>query len=84
MYQYFDQSSQRYKAYAYVSSDINEGILVLDLNDLSNSLNIVGRYFDGGDAHNVFISNIDYSTGMALDGFAAYLHSRVIVSAAKH
>ena len=74
VYQYYDEDAQRYKAYAYVSSDLYEGIEILDLNDLANSLTIVGRHSEGGRAHNVYISNVDHGTGMALDGFDAYLH----------
>ena len=74
VYQFFDQVSDRYKAYAYVSSDLNQGVEILDLNDLENSLNIVGTHFDTGEAHNVFISNVDFSTGVALNGTKAYIH----------
>ncbi len=74
VYQYFDEAAQRYKAYAYVSSDLPEGIQILDLNDLANALPAVGNFLDGGFAHNVFISNVDHSSGMTLPGFDAYLH----------
>ena len=66
--QYFDETLNAYQAYAYVSSEASNGIQIIDLNNLPQSISLAhsDRTFDS--AHNVYISNVDYSLNMAING----------------
>ena len=75
VYQYFDQGDQRYKAYAYITTEANQGLQVVDLNDLPNSVSLAAtRNGDFLAAHNVYLANTDYATGTALEGMTPYLY----------
>ena len=67
-YQYFDTDANEYKAYAYVTTEAMQGMQIIDLTDLPNSISLVATINDFSNAHNIYIGNIDYSTGMALPG----------------
>ena len=65
VYQYFDAVAGRWKAYAYVTTDgSTDGLFVIDLSGLPHSVNRVAYSSDIQRAHNVYISNADYSTGI--------------------
>lgn len=74
VYQYLDSSENSYKAYAYVTTEGNGGLQIIDLTDAPNSISLVNtiRVFDT--AHNVYLGNIDYANGTALTGHDAYLY----------
>ena len=55
----------RWQAYAYVSTEYGGRLVVVDLTELPNRVRL-GRRFDTS-AHNVYVSNVDYATGVALD-----------------
>lgn len=74
VYQYFDDTDNRYKAYAYVTTEGNQGLQIIDLTDLPNSISLAATIDDFSTAHNIYIANIDYSTGLALDGLNAYIY----------
>ena len=66
IYQFFDDTASRWRAYAYVSTDgSTDGIFVIDLSALPHAISRVGFASDIQRAHNVYISNIDFSTGIA-------------------
>ncbi|TQV72832.1 choice-of-anchor B family protein [Aliikangiella marina] len=68
VYQYFDESSRRWRAYAYVTIDqVGDGVTIIDLNDLPNSISLVERNSSVGTAHNVYISNVDYTLNTKLE-----------------
>ncbi|MCJ8273538.1 MAG: choice-of-anchor B family protein, partial [Psychrosphaera sp.] len=76
VHQYYDAAALRWKAYAYVTADsASIGLTIVDLNDLSNGISIVNIDRTDTSAHNVFLSNVDYSTGVTLTGRTPVLHT---------
>ncbi len=74
VYQYFDATAQRYKAYAYVTTEANAGLQIIDLTDLPNSVSLANTINDFSSAHNVYIANVDYSTGLNNEPVAAHIY----------
>ena len=63
--QRYDADAQRWRTYAYVSTETGGRLVVVDLTGLPNRVRL-GRRFDTA-AHNVYVSNVDYGTGVPLD-----------------
>ncbi len=75
VYQYFDHEDGRWKSYAYVTADsASVGTMVVDLRDLPDSISAGITSSNDISAHNVYLSNVDYATGVALTGMTPYLH----------
>lgn len=75
VHQYFDSEANRWKAYAYVTADrASVGLTIVDLNDLANGISVANIDKTDISAHNVFVSNVDYSTGVALTGMEPIVH----------
>lgn len=75
VYQYFDSTSGRFKAYAYASADsVTEGFSIIDLNNLPERVSLVRRNTDDNRAHNIYISNVDYTLNTPLAGATSQLH----------
>lgn len=74
VYQYLDSTSGDYKAYAYVTTEGQGGLQIIDLSDAPNSISLVNTIDVFQTAHNVYLGNIDYTNGTALDGQQAYLY----------
>ena len=75
IYQYFDAGSNRYRAYAYVSTEApNSGLQVIDLSGLPANASLATTLSDTGSQHTVYVSNIDYATNLALPGAEAFLY----------
>jgi choice-of-anchor B domain-containing protein len=73
--QYYDETTKRFKAYAYSGGDnISEGLSVVDLSMLPNSISLVRRNLIDAQSHNVYVSNVNYTTNSALNGQAPLLH----------
>lgn len=72
--QYYDNTAKKFKAYAYVSSEGSDNIQIFDLNNLPTSVSLVKNDKAVTSAHNVYISNVDYTTNTALDGMEPMLH----------
>lgn len=69
VYQFFDATTMRWKAYAYVTADNSgDGLVVIDLGGLPQHVDQVNYSSDFGSAHNVYVTNTDYSTGLSLTG----------------
>jgi len=69
------QNGASFEAYAYVTTEaIGNGLQIIDLNDLPNSVSLANTISEFSDAHNIYISNIDYSTNTALDGMDAFIY----------
>lgn len=70
VYQFFDAGDNRWKAYAYVTTDgsTTDGLFVIDLTTLPHAISRVNYPSDILSAHNVYASNADYSTGISLTG----------------
>tara|TARA_R110000751_G_scaffold3930_5_gene18488 strand:- start:13492 stop:16221 length:2730 start_codon:yes stop_codon:yes gene_type:complete len=74
VYQYFDTSTLRWHAYAYSTTEANEGLTIIDLNDLDNGISLVKRQKTDSSAHNIYISNLDYSLNIPLAGQEPAVH----------
>ena len=74
VYQFFDTSTLRWQAYAYSTTEANEGLTIIDLNDLENGISVVRRQTTDISAHNIYISNVDYSLNIALAGQEPAVH----------
>jgi choice-of-anchor B domain-containing protein len=74
VYQYFDTSSLRWRAYAYSTSEADESLTFIDLNDLENGISLVKRQSTYSSAHNIYISNVDYGLNIALAGQEPIVH----------
>ena len=69
VYQVFDTAADRWQAYAYVTTDgASNGLFVLDLGDLPHSIRRIGYNSDYTSAHNVYLSGVDFGTGLAQPG----------------
>jgi choice-of-anchor B domain-containing protein len=67
VYQFFDAGERRWRAYAYVTTDgSSDGLFVIDLSGLPHSVRKTGHVSDYVSAHNVYATNTDYRTGLAL------------------
>lgn len=67
IYQYWDGSAGRFNAYAYVSSDATtEGLFVIDLTGLPHTVSRVSYSGDFSEAHNVLLTNTEFTTGLSL------------------
>ncbi|WP_160173541.1 choice-of-anchor B family protein [Thalassotalea sp. ND16A] len=75
IYQYFDVSINQWQSYGYVTADsASVGLLILDLTQLPNAVTVAATDKTDLSAHNVYLSNVDYSTGVAITGRQPYLH----------
>ncbi len=69
VYQFFDYNEERWKAYAYITTDgSTDGLFVLDLTGLPHSVQRISYLSDITSAHNVYAANTDYNTGISLTG----------------
>jgi len=74
-YQYFDETRRRWMSYAYVTADAaSVGTMILDLNQLPDKVVQISSEITDTSAHNIYISNVDYSTGVALTNRTPYMH----------
>ena len=70
VYQRFGEDGDR-QAYAYVTADLDserQGLQVIDLSGLPDSISLAATYRGFSLAHNLHISNVNHSTGVALPG----------------
>ena len=75
IYQSFDAGSNRFRAYAYITTEApNSGLQVIDLSGLPATATLATTLLDTGSQHTAYISNIDYATNMALPGAEAFLY----------
>ncbi len=67
VYQFFDETLEKYQAYAYVTTESNalQGLQIIDLTKLPTSVSLAQTLTEFTKAHNVYIANVDYATGMA-------------------
>jgi choice-of-anchor B domain-containing protein len=76
IYQHFDAGANRYRAYAYISTEApGSGLQVIDLSGLPSSVALATTLIDTGSQHTLYVSNIDYATNVALPGHEAFLYS---------
>lgn len=64
-----------HRAYAYVTTEgSGAGLQILDLTGLPNTVTLTNTLHDLSTSHTLYISNIDYATGMALPGAQAFMY----------
>ena len=74
VYQYFDSTTNRWKSYAYITSEGVQGLQIIDLTSLPNAVKDAGTistYFTR--AHTLYI-NTDYAYGTAVNGLTPTLY----------
>jgi choice-of-anchor B domain-containing protein len=66
----------RWRAYAYVTTEAaNSGLQAIDMSGLPQTAALAGQpNFDTSSQHTLYVSNIDYSTNVALPGMAPVLY----------
>ncbi len=75
LYQHFDAGANRYRAYAYVTTEAGgSGMQVIDLSGLPNSIALARTLTDTLTQHTNYVSNIDYATNVALPGAQATMY----------
>jgi choice-of-anchor B domain-containing protein len=75
VYQFRDQGEGRWKAYAYVTTDAApQGLHIIDLTGLPERISLAATYRGFASAHNIYISNVDYATGVALPDMTPYAY----------
>jgi len=75
IYQFFDVAGNRYRAYAYVTTEApNSGLQVIDLGGLPGTATLEATLSDTGTQHTPYISNVDYATNTVLPGAEAFLY----------
>ena len=70
--QRYDASANRWRSYAYVTVDAGGRLSVLDLTELPHRVRFVRRMEE--DAHNVYVSGVDFAFGTALPGGSPVVH----------
>ncbi len=67
VYQHYDAAADRYRAYAYVTTDgSSDGLFVIDLGGLPHSVARLAYSSQFFAAHNVYSTSTDFSTGLPL------------------
>ncbi|HSC13567.1 MAG TPA: choice-of-anchor B family protein [Gammaproteobacteria bacterium] len=75
VYQVFDAGAQRWRAYAYVTTEAaNSGLQTIDLSGLPQTASLASTSNDTGRQHTLYVSNIDYATNAALPGMTPVLY----------
>lgn len=76
VYQFFDETSQRFQAFAYVTTDnSNIGLQLIDLSGLPHAVSGSVTVSPELSAHNVYITNLDYTTNSVVDGVPPVLYT---------
>jgi choice-of-anchor B domain-containing protein len=75
IYQVFDTAANRWRAYAYVTTEAsNSGLQTIDLSGLPQTAVLASTNMDTSSQHTLYVSNIDYSTNVALPGATPFLY----------
>jgi choice-of-anchor B domain-containing protein len=74
VYQYFDENINLWQAYAYATTEGNNGgVTIIDLNNLPNSISLVEKNNIVSTAHNIYITNVDHTLNITLPNQTASL-----------
>jgi choice-of-anchor B domain-containing protein len=69
------QASGPHRAYAYVTTEaVGGGLQIIDLSNLPASISLANTLADFSSSHTLYISNINYSTNVALPGRQPFLY----------
>lgn len=73
--QTYSTAEARWKSYAYVTADnATMGLQIIDLTSLPVRATLANTHTTDVSAHNIYLSNVDYSTGVPLTGMQPVLH----------
>jgi choice-of-anchor B domain-containing protein len=74
VHQFWNSTTARWHAYAYVTSEnVSDGLYIIDLGQLPHSISRVSYNSDFSSAHNVYLNDTDFSTGLSISGNAPTL-----------
>ena len=74
VYQFWNAGESRWNAYAYITADnASDGLIIIDLNSLPHEISRVSYSSDFNRAHNVYLIDVDHSTGLSITGNAPVL-----------
>jgi choice-of-anchor B domain-containing protein len=74
VYQYFDENINLWQAYAYATTEGNNGgVTIIDLNNLPNAISLVEKNNIVSTAHNIYITNVDHTLNITLPNQTASL-----------
>ncbi len=74
VHQFWNAVDGRWNAYAYVTADnASDGLFIIDLSQLPQRIARISYASDFAEAHNVFLTDTDFSTGLSLTGDAPNL-----------
>ncbi len=74
VYQFWNSTDDRWNALAYVTADnASDGLFIIDLSQLPHEISRIDYSSDFAAAHNIYLTNTDFSTGLALTADAPML-----------
>lgn len=74
VHQFWNANDARWNAYAYITADnASDGLFIIDLSDLPHSISRTNYASDFIEAHNVYLSDVDFGTGLSITGDAPVL-----------
>jgi len=74
VHQFWNTVDGRWNAYAYVTADnASDGLFIIDLSQLPHRIARISYASDFAEAHNVFLTDTDFATGLSLTGNAPNL-----------
>ncbi len=69
VHQFWNATDSRWNAYAYISADnASDGLFIIDLSNLPHTVARISYPSDFSEAHNVFLTDVDFSTGLSITG----------------
>ncbi len=69
VHQFWNAADDRWNAYAYVTADnATDGLFIIDLSQLPHSIAKINYASDFTEAHNVYLVDTDFSTGLSVTG----------------
>jgi len=74
VHQFWNASDSRWNAYAYITADnASDGLFIIDLSELPHRVARISYPSDFAEAHNVYLLDTDFSTGISITGNAPTL-----------
>ena len=74
VHQFWNATDGRWNAYAYVSADATtDGLIIIDLTELPHRISRAAYQSDFNQAHNVYLTDAEFSTGLSITGDAPLL-----------
>jgi choice-of-anchor B domain-containing protein len=75
VYQFFDPTLNRHRAYAYITTEAAQsGLQIIDLTGVPASVQLASTLRDFQTSHTLHVSNVDYASNAPLSGRDAFLY----------